>query len=244
MYLKCFLALSGNLCTKVVHSPAIQCDVDSGSRTGFHAGWTARVARFNKGLRHSWGALDVGYAFRTLFMRTISKTSDSPQSGNWAALFVVLKRLTETHFMLVHFFTCAVVSFLYTWYIPRGLVPAVLGNALGICDWIRFGSYVCMLAALTMYRRYHTICIHMRKVFLYRSFLLEDFTARNVVGDPVISTGRLAEAILFPLAGVIFGVVPGLVAIFSHLWTDRLPDSVSFGRQEVMEEADFDTLQA
>ena len=66
MYLKCSLALRGNLNTRVVYSPASQCDVDSGIN-GLRGYFAALVSRFNQALRHSWGALDVGFTVRGLF---------------------------------------------------------------------------------------------------------------------------------------------------------------------------------
>jgi len=242
MYLKCCLALSGNLTTKVVYSPAVQYDVAAGSG-GIRASWAARADRFDHGLRQSWGALDVGFVLRSLFKRGSTDAQDTTRCSDYVVLFVVLRRLVESHFLLVQFFICSVASCLYTWYIPRGLAPGMLGNALSICDWIRLGCYFCMLVALALYRRYHTICLHMRKVFLHRSDLLEDFTARNIISDTAVPTGGLAGAILFPVAGFLFGVVPGLVAIFSHLWTDEPFRLVSLGRRTVPTNSDHEILQ-
>jgi len=60
MWLKCSLALSANLTTRVVYSPASQCNVDTDIK-GLRGYFCGLHARYVQALRHTWGALDVGY---------------------------------------------------------------------------------------------------------------------------------------------------------------------------------------
>lgn len=76
MYLKCSLALAANLTTRIVYSPASQSNVDTDVK-GVRGYFAGLMARYNQALRHTWGALDVGY--------TVNKSWDHlvvSRSGN------------------------------------------------------------------------------------------------------------------------------------------------------------------
>ncbi|GAB7342123.1 hypothetical protein MBLNU457_g0391t1 [Dothideomycetes sp. NU457] len=267
MYLKCSLALRGNLNTRVVYSPASQCDVDSGE-SGFMGYLAALVSRFNQALRHSWGALDFGFTVRGLvepnplhekqygrfplkgtnsqwtafssissLQNTATRTPPAPiipPSTNYSNMITIFQRLTEAHILLAHFLTCLASSALYSLLVPRGLIPAALRDALGLCDYIRLVSYVIMLVAFSLFQRYHTVCVEIRKDFLRRVGLLEDFRAKDFISDKCFSTYGFIEVMIFPIAGIAFGSAPNLVAIFCHLWTDKLVYSVSLKPRAVV----------
>jgi hypothetical protein len=65
MYLKCFLALNGNLTSRTVLAPVSQTNVSSG-RKGVRGKYHDCRARYKQALRHMWGALDSGYALRQM----------------------------------------------------------------------------------------------------------------------------------------------------------------------------------
>jgi len=65
MYLKCFFALNGNLTTRTVLAPVSQSNVTGGGK-GFRGQFENYKARYKQAMRHMWGALDSGYAIRSL----------------------------------------------------------------------------------------------------------------------------------------------------------------------------------
>lgn len=65
MYLKCFFALNGNLTTRTVLAPVSQSNVTGGGK-GLRGQLEDYKARYKQAMRHMWGALDSGYAIRTL----------------------------------------------------------------------------------------------------------------------------------------------------------------------------------
>ncbi|KAK5765718.1 hypothetical protein LTS12_004224 [Elasticomyces elasticus] len=67
MFLKCFLALSGNLRMQVVYAAASQCNVSS-QYSGIRGYAGGLLARYQQAVRHMWGALDTGYAIRQAFL--------------------------------------------------------------------------------------------------------------------------------------------------------------------------------
>ena len=68
--------------------------------------------------------------------------------------------------------------------------------------------------------------------------LLEDFRAKDFISDKCFSTYGFIEVMIFPIAGIAFGSAPNLVAIFCHLWTDKLVYSVSLKPRAVVVEAE------
>ena len=65
MYLKCYFATSGRFHTRIIYSPASQCNVSSSIK-----GWRGQLdnikARYKQAMRHMWGSLDTGYAVQKL----------------------------------------------------------------------------------------------------------------------------------------------------------------------------------
>ncbi|MBE3042087.1 hypothetical protein IMZ48_05805 [Candidatus Bathyarchaeota archaeon] len=66
MYLKCFFALKGHLTSRTVLSPVSQSNVTGGGKEGVMGIYMDMSARYKQALRHMWGALDTGYALRSL----------------------------------------------------------------------------------------------------------------------------------------------------------------------------------
>jgi len=153
-------------------------------------------------------------------------------------MITIFQRLTEAHFLLAHFLTCLATSALYSLLVPHGLIPIALREALGLCDYIRLVSYIIMLIAFSLFQRYHTVCVEIRKDFLRRAGLLEDFRAKDFISDKCFASYGLIEVMIFPIAGIAFGSAPNLVAIFCHLWTDKLVYSVSLKPKAVVLEAE------
>jgi hypothetical protein len=85
MYLKCFLAMNGNLTTRTVLAPVSQTNVLSGGK-GVRGKFQDCKARYKQALRHMWGALDSGYALRQMVSmfreRNITTRTYGPMHGD------------------------------------------------------------------------------------------------------------------------------------------------------------------
>lgn len=65
MYIKCFFALNGGLVCRSVWSAASCSNVKSEGK-GWRGLWMDIMARYKQALRHMWGALDSGYAVKSI----------------------------------------------------------------------------------------------------------------------------------------------------------------------------------
>ena len=65
MYLKCFFKLNGNLTTRSIYSPASHSNVHTSGK-GIRGFFQDILARYRQAMRHMWGALDSGYALKSL----------------------------------------------------------------------------------------------------------------------------------------------------------------------------------
>jgi hypothetical protein len=65
MYIKCFLALAGNLTTRIVHSPVSSTNLPGDGGT-IKAVVGEIAARYNLAVRHWWGCLDIGFTLRLI----------------------------------------------------------------------------------------------------------------------------------------------------------------------------------
>jgi Glycosyl transferase family group 2 len=63
MYIKCSLALKGNMRTRIVHSPVSSTNLPSNGST-FRGVIGEIAARYVLAVRYWWGSLDIGYALR------------------------------------------------------------------------------------------------------------------------------------------------------------------------------------
>lgn len=88
-----------------------------------------------------------------------------------------------------------------------------------------------MLLFFTLYEKYHRLCVGLRQEEMRRAGMLEGLSERDGFTLNVFPIGGLAEAALFPLGGFIFGALPALQAMLSHLFTDRLTYVVSLKPQ-------------
>ena len=74
--------------------------------------------------------------------------------------------------------------------------------------------------------------------------LLEDMVQDDAFSPNIFQGGGIFEAVLFPLGATIFGVIPALQAVVSHIFTQRLTYIVSLKpqllirRQQVEESGD------
>ncbi|KAJ5669857.1 hypothetical protein N7462_010927 [Penicillium macrosclerotiorum] len=220
MLLKCYFETAGNVITRVVYVPASQCNVSSDRARGWRRALDTCVARYRQALRHMWGALDSGFAARRtmkylrfhqrcLFLR--------PRH------FALLELLWEAHFMPCHLTIIMLFSVIYTLWVPASNMHPTLAWAFSVTNVLRTMAFIGMNVCLSLYERWHTLCLNSRMQDMREANLSDTGFSRRIWNKPQY----LLDRICFPIAGTIFGAVPTLHAVFAHFWTDRLVYRVS-----------------
>jgi hypothetical protein len=136
----------------------------------------------------------------------------------------LLHRLWEAHFLPSQLTICLLFSSIYAAKVPAAAIHPTLAWAFWFTGVLRTASFIGMNIGLTLYDGWHTLCVTAR--------------ARDMARAGIPGTGfafragwwhprSLAERLIFPLAGTLFGSVPAVHAELSHFWTDRLVYRVS-----------------
>jgi hypothetical protein len=220
MLLKCYFETAGNIISRVVHSPASQCNVSSDSRHGWRRTVDTCAARYRQALRHMWGALDTGFAARrTLgYLRFHHRCSFLHPRH-----FALLSLLWEAHFLPAHLTIVMIFSVLYKLLTPVTKIHPTLAWAFMVTEILRAFSFIGMNGCLFLYERWHKLHLDSRMEDMNEANIGDTGCARRVWHRPQF----LIDRICFPIAGTIFGAVPTLHAVLSHFWTDRLVYRVS-----------------
>ncbi|OQO04036.1 hypothetical protein B0A48_10679 [Cryoendolithus antarcticus] len=249
MYLKCFFALSGNLNVQIVYSAASQCNVQS-DLVGIRGYADGIVARYKQALRHMWGSLDTGFAVQlplsapnanwtafytsTGLHKSLIPKQDTaapyrppPRPIHMTNLLTIFHRLFEAHFLPTHLALILATTGLYSLVHPSFLVPHFLRWCLDFAGWCRLLGFTLMMCYFYLYAKYHHFCVELRQEEMRRAGLWEDIAEQDGFSVKVFQVTGLLECALFPIGGFIFGAIPALQAVISHLFTERLTYVVS-----------------
>lgn len=154
-----------------------------------------------------------------------------PQRQHISNNLTIMLRLFEAHFMPVHLVVILVASSIYSQRTPIDLVPHVLKVALDVSAYCRFIGYVLMLGFFWRFQAYHKLCVSLRKEEMSAVGLLQELEDADGFSSNLFQLAGLAEAATFPVGGVIFGALPALQAIISHVFTERIAYIVSLKPQ-------------
>ena len=146
-------------------------------------------------------------------------------------VFTVFYRLFEAHFLPTHLAIILTTSSIYTTIYPSFLLPTVLKATLDICSAARVVSYLLMICVFHRYEQYHRLCVGLRKEEMRAAGLLEEMVENDNFSPNVFQMGGMFEAALFPIGGFLFGSIPALQAMLTHLFTERLTYVVSLKPQ-------------
>lgn len=78
-----------------------------------------------------------------------------------------------------------------------------------------------------LYAHYHQTCIELREFEMRSDRSTEDTASRGSFSGNDPHSAGILEALLFPIGGFLYGAIPALQAILSHLFTERLVYIVS-----------------
>lgn len=107
------------------------------------------------------------------------------------------------------------------------MVPGVLRIVLEVAGWCRLIGFCTMVFFFYNYERYHKVCVSLRQEEMRHAGLLEAMVDHDGFSTKVFQSAGLLEAILFPINGLIFGGIPAMQAVLSHIFTERLVYVVS-----------------
>lgn len=170
-----------------------------------------------------------------------ARVSTSPTLHiQWTKVVTVFLRLFEAHFVPVQLALALTASGCYTLIYPGFLIPPILKATLDFCSACRMVSFVLMLGVFYRYEQYHRLCIGLRREEMRIAGLLGEMMETDTFSPNVFLAGGILEAALFPLGGFIFGAIPALQAIATHIFTKRLVYKVSLKPQLLHRSQKFD----
>jgi hypothetical protein len=81
------------------------------------------------------------------------------------------------------------------------------------------------------YQKYHQLCVSLRRQEMCAAGLLEDIIEHDGFSLKAFQVLGMIEGSLFPIGGFVFGAIPAIQAVLSHVFTDRLTYVVSLKPQ-------------
>ncbi|WPH00338.1 Hypothetical protein R9X50_00316300 [Acrodontium crateriforme] len=154
-----------------------------------------------------------------------------PKAINKMNCLVLANRMFEAHFLPIHLCLILATSGIYGLLYPIFLMPAVLRWSLEFSGWCRLIGYLLMLVFFYRYATYHRLCVALRREEMRRAGLLEEMEENDSFSPDIFQFAGIAEVMTFPLGGFIFGGIPALQAVITHIFTDRLTYVVSLKPQ-------------
>ncbi|GAB1726814.1 hypothetical protein NU195Hw_g6938t1 [Hortaea werneckii] len=166
-----------------------------------------------------------------------AKPADAPtlpmHKMNIITLYV---RLFEAHFLPIHLAVILTTSSIFQFVVPGFMMPEVLRLALNFAGWCRLAGWLLMLLFFHRYNQYHRLCVALRKDEMRKAGMLGEVSEHDGFTSQVFQVAGLLECGLFPIGGFIFGAIPALQAVVSHVFTDRLTYVVSLKPQFAMKQ--------
>ncbi|KAK4548738.1 hypothetical protein LTR36_008511 [Oleoguttula mirabilis] len=148
-----------------------------------------------------------------------------------ANVLTLYQRLFEAHFLPIHLAVILTTSSIFSLHVPGFLMPEVLHIALDFAGWCRLAGFLLMLCFFYRFDTYHRLCVGFRQEEMREAGMLDAMIEHDGFSMTVFPVAGPFEACLFPLGGFIFGAIPALQAVISHVFTDRITYVVSLKPQ-------------
>jgi Glycosyl transferase family group 2 len=230
MLLKCYFETGGAVQSRVVYSAASQCNISGNPiLTGWRRTFDISRARYRQALRHMWGSLDTGYAIRKSFAGVQNFHFASSRRQQRFSSFFRKKQLAlthllwEAHFLPAHLTIILLFSVAYPTTVPESAIHPTLAWAFWFTGLLRTITFLWMNVCISLYDRWYTLSLNARMRNMEIAGLLDTGSSPRAWWH----RRHLLERICFPVAGTLFGSIPGVQAVVSHFWTDRLVYRVS-----------------
>lgn len=172
---------------------------------------------------------DIGKR-KSTSLRAINRLEDTTTRINILNLCVLFHRLFEAHFLPLHLSLILATATIYdnVW---GHLIPRDLSMALHICSLSRWVGWVLIVTFFYRYEKYHRICVQLRKEDMINAGMKKEAGEEDRFSPEVFKWFRLMEAGIFPFGGFLFGAIPALQAVLSHVFTERITYHVSLKPQ-------------
>ena len=130
----------------------------------------------------------------------------------------------EAHFLPIHITLLILGSGIYTALTPTNAIPRLLLQTLSLTGYMRLISALCFIYFFFLYESYHYVCVKTREEEMLRAGL-----ADRMIGAFSYRSLRKTglDFALFPVAGILFGTVPAVVALVWQFWSLELVYRVS-----------------
>jgi hypothetical protein len=127
----------------------------------------------------------------------------------------------EAHFLPIHITLLILGGGFYMLLTPTTQIPRLLLQVLSLTGYLRLVSALNFIYFFFLYETYHSLCVTAREQEMRRAGLAgHSFSHRSLR-----TTGL--DFCLFPVAGIVFGSVPAVVALVCQFWTLGLVYRVS-----------------
>ncbi|EMC95883.1 hypothetical protein BAUCODRAFT_148743 [Baudoinia panamericana UAMH 10762] len=146
-------------------------------------------------------------------------------------VYTIGHRLFEAHFLPTHLVVILTTSSIFTLLTPDFLMPRILRIALDFSGWCRLAGWLLMLVFFFRYESYHQLCVKLRKDEMRKAGMLDEMVEHDGFSNKVFQVAGVFETGLFPIGGFIFGAIPAMQAVLSHIFTDRITYVVSLKPQ-------------
>lgn len=139
-------------------------------------------------------------------------------------VMVLIHRMYEAHFLPIHVTLLIIGGGLYTLFTPTNTVPRLLLQTLDITGYLRFVSALNFIYFFFLYESLHYTCVKGREEEMLRvgmaDGMVDGFSYRSWRATGLDFT-------LFPVAGIVFGTVPAVIALCWQFWSLNLVYKVS-----------------
>ena len=179
----------------------------------------------------NWSAASGDAGMRKpVIPRSIIRTGESPTPIHTLNVCIVFHRLFEAHFLPLHLVLILTAATVYT-NIGGDLIPREIDLALYFCGICRLVGWALIVTFFFRYETYHRLCVELRREDMRRAGMKDEAAEEENFNTRVFQWFGLFEAGIFPLGGFLYGAIPALQAVISHLFTDRLTYHVSLKPQ-------------
>ncbi|KAG4428940.1 hypothetical protein IFR05_015573 [Cadophora sp. M221] len=222
MYIKCYFALNGHLTTRSVFSAASHSNVHSSGK-GIRGYIQGMQLRYKQAMRHMWGSLDSGFVVKSLGDAWGKKSPEGKRLHSWNTSVLML-RMFEAHFLPQHITFLILGGAIYTLFTPPQQVPRLLLQVLDLTGYIRIVTGMNFIYFFSLYEAFHQVCLKTRESEMARVGLADRMT--DAFSRRTVKANGL-DFCVFPIAGVVYGTVPAVVAMFCQFWSLDLVYNVS-----------------
>jgi hypothetical protein len=171
------------------------------------------------------------YTSTGLHKSLIPKRADTervpPKPIHKSNMMTLSHRMFEAHFLPTHLCAILTCSGIYSLCYPTFLIPPFLQWCQDFAGWCRLVGFCLMMVYFYLYANYHHMCVNLRQEEMRRAGLLEDMADNDGFSTKVFQVTGILEVALFPIGGFIFGAIPALQAVISHMFTEHLTYVVS-----------------